>query len=387
MKIYLDNAATSPLNRDVYKAMEPYLLECYGNPSSAHALGRDARTAIEASRRRIAAILGTASSQVTFTSGGTEADNMAICSAVECQGVRIIVTSRLEHHAVLNTVRKLEAQEKVTVIYLMNDEQGRISLKHLQNILAFNDQVLVSLMHGNNEIGNINDIDAIGRLCRQYNALFHCDTVQTIGHYEIHPEQLGIDYLVASAHKFNGPKGVGFLYNSSRTKLNPIINGGGQEHGRRAGTENVAGIVGLAKALELSRANHSINHKKFIELKESLISGLKRAIPAVRFNGLSEDLQSSLSNVLSVSLPDSENLGSVLYYLDSNNIYVSGGSACNSHATGGSHVLRAINYDFSRPVIRFSLGIQNNRDEIEYTVARLLDYSRHHGSLEVSEAS
>ncbi len=376
MKIYLDNAATTPLNREVYQCIEPYQFECYGNPSSAHALGREARTAIEKSRRTIASLLNTEPSQITFTSGGTEGDNLAIRSAVEHHQVKTIITSPLEHHAVLNVVKALEDEGKVSVLYLMNDEHGRISLRHLENLLAFNEHVLVSIMHGNNELGNLNDIEAIAALCKTHDAYFHSDTVQTIGHHKIDLKELGVDFIVASAHKFNGPKGVGFIYNSKRTQISSVIKGGGQEYGRRAGTEHVAGIVGLAKALELAYRDSDINHKKFRDLKEILVQGLKHAIPGVLFNGLSAEDNGSLPNILSVSLPDTGNLESVIYFLDSNNIFVSGGSACNSHSAGGSHVLKALAYDFRRPVIRFSFGPQNTVDEIRYTIARLSDYCK-----------
>ncbi|WP_374164340.1 cysteine desulfurase family protein [Arcticibacter sp. MXS-1] len=373
MKIYLDNAATTRLDKEVFKEMEPYFFDGFANPSSAHGPGREARRALEKARATIAGLLGADPSEILFTSGGTEADNIAICSAIRGSGIRLAVTTPFEHHAVLNTLRSLEKNGEIELVYLMHDERGNISLKHLESILAFNSRAFVSVMHGNNEIGNLHDIAEIGTLCRKYNALFHSDTVQTMGHYEFDLRSLPVDFITGSAHKFNGPKGVGFLYSGSRTTVLPLISGGGQESGRRAGTENVAGILGLAKALEIACRDLHEDRDRILRLKKEMIAGLRKGIPGISFNGSSADLDDSLYTVLSVSLPPLPEMAAALSYLDSNQICASGGSACSAHSGHGSHVLKALAYDFERTAIRFSFGKYNTSDEIAYTVARLSD--------------
>ncbi len=371
MKIYLDNAATTPLDKEVFKEMEPYFFEGFANPSSAHGPGREARKAVEKARGTIASLLNAEPGQILFTSGGTEADNMAICSAVRSSGIRLAVTTPFEHHAVLNTLKALEKNGEINLIYLMHDESGNISLKHLENILAFNSRALVSVMHGNNEIGNFSDIAGIAEICRRYNALFHSDTVQTMGHYRFDLKSLNADFIVGSGHKFNGPKGIGFLYHGDRTDITSLIKGGGQENGKRAGTENVAGIVGLARALEIAYRDIEEDRRRISQLKARMVARLKGEIPGIIFNGNSADNEESIYTVLSVSLPVLSEMPDVLSYLDSQDICASGGSACTSHSAGGSHVLRALNYNFERTVIRFSFGKYNTEQEIDYAAGIL----------------
>ena len=373
MKIYLDNAATTPLDKEVFTEMEPFFFSAYGNPSSSHSQGREARKAIDASRAKIAELLNTEPGRILFTSGGTEADNTAIRSAILSAGIRLAVTTPFEHHAVLNTLKDLERSGLIELVYLMHDPAGNISLKHLENILAFNQRAFVSVMHGNNEIGNLNDIEAIGSICRRYNAVFHSDTVQTMGHYHYDLPSLNVDFIVGSAHKFHGPKGVGFLYHAQDRVLDPLIKGGAQENSRRAGTENVAGIVGLAKALEIAYRDLGQDKEHILALKRRMIARLKEGIPGLSFNGNSACLDDSLYTVLSVSLPALPALSSALFYLDGQNICVSGGSACTSGSTSGSHVLRALGYNFDRTAIRFSFSKFNTAEEIDEASAKLSD--------------
>jgi len=371
MKIYLDNAATTPLSREVFQAMEPYLFENFGNPSSAHQHGKAARTAIEQSRGIIADLLEASPDQIVFTSGGTEADNTAIVSAIRANGIRLAITTPFEHHAVLNTLRNLQRSGEIRLVYLKHDEKGNLSLSHLDQLLSAHDKAFVSVMHGNNEIGNLNDIHEIAEVCKSYGAIFHTDTVQTMGQYRYNTSTLKTDFLVGSAHKFHGPKGIGFLYKRSLAPLQPLINGGAQEKGQRSGTENVTGIVGLAKALELAYRNSSVYQPHIRHLKEKMIYHLIRKIPGIKFNGNSAVDQLSLATVLSVSLPAPSGGQSPLVFLDQNNICASGGSACSSHSNAGSHVLSALGGDFDRTTIRFSFSRYNTEEEIDYVVDKL----------------
>jgi cysteine desulfurase len=368
MRIYLDNAATTPLSREVFQAMEPFIFENFGNPSSAHSCGRQARAAIENSRRIIADLLNTTPSQIIFTSGGTEADNTAILSSIRSNGIRLAITTRLEHHAVLNTLQYLEKNGELNLIYLDHDEKGNIFIDELEQLLSTGEKAFVSTMHGNNEIGNLNDIHAIGEVCCRYGAIFHTDTVQTMGQYEYDTQQLKADFLVGSAHKFHGPKGVGFLYRKANNKFTSLIMGGAQESGRRSGTENVSGIVGLARALELSYANADSNRQQVGKLKQKMIKNLSARIPGVEFNGNSAEAR-SLRTVLSVSLPDNGRMISPITYLDQHGICVSGGSACST-ATG-SHVLAALGNRPDRSTIRFSFSRFNTEQEIDEVVDHL----------------
>lgn len=371
MRVYLDNAATTPLSREVFQAMEPYLFEQYGNPSSAHFQGREARTAIESSRSTIAGLLNTNPEHIIFTSGGTEADNTAILSAIRGQQIDFAITTQFEHHAVLNTLKMLQRNGEIKLVYLNHDQYGNLSLSHLAQLLSTNNRAFVSIMHGNNEIGNLNPINDIAEVCCRYRAIFHSDTVQTMGQYQYNTQLLKADFLVGSAHKFHGPKGVGFLYKRSSELISPLINGGSQEKGQRSGTENVSGIVGLAKALELSYTN-SANYQNHInKLKERMIYHLLNKIPGIRFNGNSAQKDLSLSTILSVSVPQTVNEISPLVYLDEHYISASGGSACSSHSTAGSHVLSALGGDSEHTTIRFSFSRYTTEQEIDYAVEKL----------------
>ena len=370
MNIYLDNAATTPLSKEVFSAMEPYLFDHFGNASSAHGLGRVARTAVSQARSTIADILNACPENIIFTSGGTESDNAAIISSIRSNGIQVAITSHLEHHAVLNTLKSLERNGEITLLYVKNDESGNLSLRHLQQLLQNNERALVSIMHGNNEIGNLNNIEEISGLCCSYGAIFHSDTVQTMGHHTYDTKLLKADFLVGSAHKFHGPKGVGFLYKREKSSLLPHIQGGSQESGQRGGTENVAGIVGLAKALEISSRDRDQVNLHLVSLKQRLIQGLSAAISGLQFNGQSKDLNRSLHSVLSISLPANRLGLPVLGYLDALDIYASGGSACTSKS-GGSHVLKALGADGSRDVLRLSLSKTNTIAEIDHTISTI----------------
>ncbi len=367
MSIYFDNAATTPLHREVFAAMEPLLFGHFGNPSSAHHHGRAARLAVETARKSIAGLLSTAPANILFTSGGTEADNTAIRSAILQHGLRVAITSRLEHHAVLNTLRALEKADKIRLLYMEHDACGNLSLAHLEHLLASQPRALVSVMHANNEIGNLNDIATIGELCRNYDAVFHSDTVQTMGHYHYPDTAARPDFLVGSAHKFHGPKGVGFLCCSRGAVVHPLVRGGGQEQGRRAGTENVAGIVGLARALEIAYRDLPENSAHVRRLKERMIQRLRATVPDVRFNGNSGRADSSLGSLVSVSLPPVT--VPVLQALDRKLIAASGGSACTSGSL--SHVLEAIGTDSGRTTVRFSFSRFNSLAEVDQVADQL----------------
>ena len=367
MNIYLDNAATTPLDPKVLEAMTPYLLNHFGNPSSKHGPGREAKNALENCRKTIANLLNADPEEIIFTSGGTEADNIAIVSAITCGKIDHVITTAFEHPAVLQTLKALNKQYKTRVSFIRHDENGNLDLKHLEYLLNTNTRNLVSVMHANNEIGNLNDIESIGELCEKYGALFHTDTVQTIGHYQHDLKQLKIHYLTASAHKFHGPKGVGFLYCCKGQRLNRLIHGGGQESGLRAGTENIPGIVGMTKALELSY-QHLEKDATYIEnLKHHLINALTEALPNITFNGNSANPDKSLYTVLSVSLPATDI--DLLQYLDAEDIAVSGGSACSGGAP--SHVLKALGADTSQNTIRFSFSKFNTTAELDQVAEKL----------------
>ncbi|WP_114781954.1 cysteine desulfurase family protein [Botryobacter ruber] len=371
MRVYLDNAASTPLDKEVFDAMTPYLLEFFGNPSSIHAHGREARAAIEKARRTVASLLNTSPSEIFFTSGGTEADNTAIGCSIRTLGLKHAITSRLEHHAVLHTLQVLEKAGEISLSYLRHDERGVLDLEHLEELLAKNPQTLVSVMHANNELGNLNDIEAIGSICKKYNAIFHSDTVQTMGHFRHDLQKLDANFIVGSAHKFHGPKGVGFLYADAGVKVQPLIHGGAQERNMRGGTENVAGIIGLAKALEIAYRDMEEQHRHIQNLKDRLKQKLQTQLAGISFNGLSAEADKSLYTVLSVSLPPSEITEMLLFNLDIHKISASGGSACASGANAGSHVLEAIGIDPERGNIRFSFSKYNTEEEVDYVAEKL----------------
>ncbi|MBV6639247.1 MAG: cysteine desulfurase [Cyclobacteriaceae bacterium] len=373
MNVYFDNAATTPLDPKVIEEMLPFWQQHYGNPSSIHSMGRKTKSAIEQARKKVADLLSTSPSEIFFTSGGTEADNTALTSAVETYQIENIITSPLEHHAVLHTVEHLEKTGKIKRHLLDVDEKGNLDLAQLAGILATHDKCLVSLMHGNNEIGNLLDIQAVGELCKEYGAMFHSDTVQTMGHFTHVLKHLPVDFIAGAAHKFHGPKGAGFLYINHQVKINPLIQGGAQERNMRGGTENVTGIVGLAKALELAYQNMNNDHEHISKLKSYMIEQLKTRVQGVQFNGLSADPDNSLYTVLNVSFPAGDHNEMMLFNLDINGICASGGSACSSGSSLGSHVLKAINSDPTRGAVRFSFSRFNTTKEVDYVVNKIAE--------------
>jgi len=372
MHAYFDNAATTPLDPEVLDAMLPYLGQHFGNPSSLHGPGRQVRSAIEQARKTVAQLVNAAPSEITFTSGGTEADNYALFGSVRTLGLRHAITSPLEHHAVLHPLQALAKAGETELSYLRHDEQGNLDLGHLEELLATHPRTLVSIMHGNNEIGNLNDIKAIGEVCARHDAVFHTDTVQTMGHYKHDVQQLAAHFLVGSAHKFHGPKGAGFLYRRGGVEVGPLIHGGSQERNVRSGTENVYGIVGLAKALEIACREMAAHRQHVQALKNHFIEQLTAGIPGVQFNGRSADADASLYTVLSVSLPPSSISEMLLFSLDINKVAASGGSACTSGAQLGSHVLEALGADSDRPTVRLSMSKLNTTDEVDFAAAQLV---------------
>jgi cysteine desulfurase len=373
MNVYLDNAATTRLDPEVFDAMKPHLLNEWGNPSSIHRHGRAARAAVEKARRKVAELLNTSPAEIFFTSGGTEADNTALRCNVESCGVQNIITSPVEHHAVLHTAEKLAKSGLVKLHLLDVDRDGNPDLAQLEEILKTHKNSLVTLMHANNEIGNLLDIDRVGSLCKEFGAIFHSDTVQTVGHYSHDLQKLFIQHIVGSAHKFHGPKGAGFLYINGDHKICPLVYGGSQERNMRGGTENVAGIAGLATALEIAYRDMS-EHQTYIQgLKDRMIGGLKNAVPGVEFNGNPTVPERSLYTVLNVSLPPTDDNEMLLFNLDIGGISASGGSACTSGSQVGSHVLQALKVDSQRGAVRFSFSKYNTPEEIDYTVQKLAE--------------
>src|SRR6188768_4327153 len=288
--IYLDNAATTALDPEVFEAMKPFMLEDYGNPSSTHAHGRKVRAAIESARKKIAELLNCTAGEIIFTSGGTEADNAILVSAINTYKVKTVISSPIEHHAVEHTLSVLAKQGQIKLRMVNLDEKGHVDLDHLQSLLKENDNALVSLMHANNEIGNLLDVERVGVLCDEYKAYFHSDTVQTVGHYVHDLSKIKVHGLTAAAHKFHGPKGVGFMFIRKDKKIQPFVHGGAQERNMRGGTENVYGIVGLAKALEIAYRDMDEHVHHIAKLKSRMIEQLKEHVPGVMFNGDSANL-------------------------------------------------------------------------------------------------
>jgi cysteine desulfurase len=370
-RVYFDNAATTPLDKEVLAAMIPMMEQNFGNPSSTHGHGRIVRTHIEEARKKVSQLMGCAPGEIFFTSGGTEADNMAIRKSVECLGVKHIITSAIEHHAVLHTVEELHKEGKAQMHLVNLLPNGHVDMAHLEQLLQSQSNVLVTLMHANNELGNLLDIEKVGELCKQYNALFHCDTVQTVGHYTFDLSKLHVHFMACAAHKFNGPKGVGFIYINNSVKLDPYITGGAQERNMRGGTENVYGIVGLAKALEVSYRDLAIEQEHIQSLKTYMIQRLRETIPGISFNGDAEG--KSLYTVLNTSFPPSPIGEMMLFKLDIAGVSVSGGSACSSGSNVGSHVLAALKTDPTRAAVRFSFGKQNTKEEVDFVIEKLQD--------------
>ncbi len=369
MKVYLDNAATTPLRKEVVEAMLPVMQNLYGNPSSIHGYGREVRSVIEKARKQVAGLLNAAPSEIFFTSGGTEANNTAIRCTIHDHGIKHAITSAIEHHAVTHTLEDLEKQGVIKLSWIKINEKGEVDYNHLEELLKTNDKTFVSLMHANNEIGTVTDIERVGELCKKYNAVFHTDTVQTIGHFRHDLKKLHIDFLSCAAHKFHGPKGVGFLYINNRLKISPLITGGAQERNMRGGTENVYGIIGLAKALELAYTEMDEDKKHIAGLKHYMINKLKEEVPGVKFNGDISD--NSLYTVLNVSFPPNESSEMLLFNLDISGVAVSGGSACSSGSNVGSHVLKGIGADPDRSSVRFSFSRYTTKEEIDFAMDKL----------------
>lgn len=372
-RIYLDNAATTAIDKEVLEVMKNAMEFQYGNPSSIHAHGREVRTIIENARKTVAKLLNTSPAEIFFTSGGTEADNMAINCAINDYGIKHAITSKIEHHAVLHTLEVLEKKGHIKLSYVNLDKKGHVDVAHLEELLSSNDRTFVSLMHANNEIGNLLDLEKVGDICEKYNAIFHCDTVQTMGHYRHDLSKLKVHFITCAAHKLHGPKGVGFLYINHNIKIKPMIHGGAQERNMRGGTENVYGIVGLAKALEIAY-NELDEHQNYIQgLKSYMIDKLRESIPGVDFNG-DIDPAKSLYTVLNVSFPESEMGEMMLFSLDIAGISASGGSACSSGSNVGSHVLTAIGSPSNRAAVRFSFCKTNTKEEIDTVVEKLKEF-------------
>jgi len=363
--IYLDNAATTPIDPEVWKEMQPYFEQFTANPSSIHAHGRQAKVIVEKARKTIATLLNAAPSEIFFTSGGTEADNTVIQSCVLYGGIKTIITSPLEHHAVLHTAQAWEKLGMVELKMVRSDSNGVIDLADLESLLSASPNALVSLMHGNNEIGNLLDLHAVGNLCEKYGALFHSDTVQTMGHFVHNVQELPVHFLVGAGHKFHGPKGIGFLYAKSGTKFSPLMHGGAQERNQRGGTENVYGMVGIAKALSLAYQEMAAHENHIKDLKSHFIQGLQKNFPGIEFNGLSADIEKSLYTVLNVRFPHVQDGDMLLFKLDIDKISASGGSACSSGTSVGSHVLTALNPNAEGAAVRFSFSKNNTRAEID----------------------
>jgi cysteine desulfurase len=370
-KIYFDNAATTPMDKEVLSAMLPYMENHFGNPSSIHSFGRITRTAIEQARKTIAQYLNVSPGEIFFTSGGTEADNMAIRCSVHDFKIKHAITSRIEHHAVLHTLEELDKRGDIQLHYVTIDNQGNVDLAHLEELLIFtNDRTLVSLMHANNEIGTLLPLKKVGDICLKYNALFHSDTVQTMAHYTFDLQAINVHFVIGAAHKFHGPKGVGFIYIKNDARISPYITGGSQERNMRGGTENLYGIIGIAKAMEIANA-HLNEHQVLVqELKTYFIAQLQANFKDVQFNGNINKYE-SLYTVLNVSFAPNPKGEMLLFSLDIAGIAASGGSACTSGSNQGSHVLRGINAVSERPSVRFSFSKFNTKEEIDYTIAKL----------------
>lgn len=367
MRVYLDNAATTQLAPEVLEVMIPILSNEFGNPSSTHYYGRQAKASIETSRRKIAKLLNCQPSEIIFTSGGTEADNMALYSSVHQMGVKHIITSAIEHHAVGHTAEAIEKEGLARISYVKLDAKGNVDLADLEQLLQTEDKTLVSLMHANNEISTLLPLQKVSQLCRKYDALFHSDTVQTMGHYPFDLQELDIDFITGAGHKFHGPKGIGFLYINKKAKAEALIHGGAQERGLRGGTENIYGIVGTAKALELAYEDVAGHQNHVQGLKSYMIDQLNSIFDDIYIHGESNP-EKSLYTVLNVCFPKTDKTGMLLFTLDLKGVACSGGSACSSGAAKGSHVLEGINADPNRPNVRFSFSRYTTKEEIDFAL-------------------
>lgn len=370
-RVFLDNAATTPMAPEIIEMMSEMMKTHFANPSSTHSYGRESKIVVEAARKKIAELLNTSPGSIFFTSGGTEADNMAIKCAIDDHKITHAITSKLSHHAVLYPLEDLAEEGKIKLSYIDIDENGVVSLSHLKDLLANNPRTFVSIMHANNEIGTIQDIKAIGDICKEYNAIFHSDTVQTIAHFPFNMQELNVDFMAASAHKFHGPKGVGFVYISENIQIKPMLRGGGQERNMRAGTENIYGIAALAMAMEMAYANLEEEVGYIKGIKKYMIEKLQTELDDVQFYGKCTDLDNSLYTVLSCHFPETDIAEMLLFNLDILGVACSGGSACASGGSKGSHVLSALTPDSKRPGIRFSFSKYTTKEDIDFTVEKL----------------
>lgn len=369
-RIYFDNAATTALDPVVLEAMMPYLTEKFGNPSSIYSYGRETKLAIETARKSVAKLLNAHPGEIFFTSGGTESSNTAISAAIRDLGCKHIISSPIEHHATLHSVEFWSRQDGIKLSFVKLDEKGHVDMDNLRELLENSkERCLVSLMHANNEIGNLLDIQKVGELCKEFDAIFHCDTVQTVGHYPISLRDTPVHFITGAGHKFHGPKGVGILYVNENVTIKPMINGGGQERNMRAGTENLYGIIGFAKALEIAMDRYEQDSAYIADLKQYMVQQLSSHIEGVIFNGDCEGR--CLYTVLNAAFPKSEKSEMILFNLDIAGICVSGGSACSSGANAGSHVINSINNNPNLVPVRFSFSRHNTKEEVDIVVAKV----------------
>ncbi|MDC0201934.1 cysteine desulfurase [Flavobacteriales bacterium] len=370
-RVFLDNASTTPIAPEIIEMMSEMMKSHFANPSSVHSYGRESKIVVEVARKKIAELLNTSPGNIFFTSGGTEADNMAIKCAIHDHKITHAITSKLSHHAVLYPLEDLEKEGIIKLSYVNIDENGVVDLNHLEELLQNNPRTFVSIMHANNEIGTIQDIKAIGDVCKEYNAIFHSDTVQTMAHFPFDMKKLNVDFIAASAHKFHGPKGVGFIYISENIQIKPLLRGGGQERNMRAGTENIYGIAALAMAMEIAYENLEEETDYIKGLKIYMMEKLQTELEDVKFYGKCTDMDNSLYTVLSCHFPETDIAEMLLFNLDILGVACSGGSACASGGSKGSHVLTEIVPESKRPGIRFSFSKYNTKEDIDFTIDKL----------------
>ena len=370
-RVFLDNASTTPIAPEIIDMMSEMMKSHFANPSSVHSYGRESKIVVEGARKKIAELLNTSPGSIFFTSGGTEADNMAIKCAIHDHKITHAITSRLSHHAVLFPLEDLEKEGLIKLSYVDVDKSGVISMSHLKELLSSNPRTFVSIMHANNEIGTIQDIKVIGDICKEHNAIFHSDTVQTMAHFPFDMQKLNVDFMAASAHKFHGPKGVGFVYISENIRIKPLLRGGGQERNMRAGTENIYGIAALAMAMEMAYKNLQEETDYIKGLKIYMIEKLQAELEDVQFYGKCTDMDNSLYTVLSCHFPETDIAEMLLFNLDILGVACSGGSACASGGSKGSHVLTEIVPESKRPGIRFSFSKYNTKEDIDFTIDKL----------------
>ena len=370
-RVFLDNASTTPIAPEIIDMMSEMMKSHFANPSSVHSYGRESKIVVEGARKKIAELLNTSPGSIFFTSGGTEADNMAIKCAIHDHKITHAITSKISHHAVLFPLEDLEKEGLIKLSYIDTDKNGVISISHLKELLECNPRTFMSIMHANNEIGTIQDIKLIGNICKEYNAIFHSDTVQTMAHFPFDMQKLNVDFMAASAHKFHGPKGVGFVYISENIQIKPLIRGGGQERNMRAGTENIYGIAALAMAMEMAYDNLEEETDYIKGLKIYMMEKLQTELEDVQFYGKCADMDNSLYTVLSCHFPETDIAEMLLFNLDIMGVACSGGSACASGGSKGSHVLTEIIPESKRPGIRFSFSKYNTKEDIDFTIDKL----------------